>query len=155
VRVKVRVPVTLTSLEVAPVTSPIPLLTLNPVAPATLQCRVTFPLVTRVVGLAANERICGGATGTSQARKNWIELDWGTMEKFVCHRRVRRCGIQAFELSRLLRRWIWYTRPVTALRIDTCNWFEAQPNFRTGGGLDCARPTTVTKHRNKKDRVRW
>src|SRR4029079_19368657 len=60
VRVKVRVPVTLATRDVVPVTSPMPLLRLNPVAPATFQCRVKVPLVDNVAGLAANERICGG-----------------------------------------------------------------------------------------------
>src|SRR5581483_4005506 len=104
VRVKVRVPVTLATREVAPVTSPIPLLRLTAVAPATLQCRVTVPLVGKVAGLAVKERICGNDWGTRKARKNWREFVCGVTVKFVCPGTVRRYGVQLVELSRLLRR---------------------------------------------------
>src|SRR5262249_17468980 len=103
VSVKVRVPVTLAMREVVPVTSPIPLLRLNPVAPVTLQCRVTVPLVGNVVGLALNERICGGTSASSQARKNRDELAWGVNRKFDCPGALRNCGVQSAELNRLLR----------------------------------------------------
>jgi len=54
-----------TTRESAPVTSSIPLSRLKPVAPATVQSRVTFPPPAgNVAGLAVNERICGRASGT-------------------------------------------------------------------------------------------
>src|SRR5579871_2239144 len=121
VSVNVRVPVTLATREVVPVTSPIPLLMFNAVAPVTLQCNVILPFVDSVAGLAANERICGNAFDTSWTRKNWYEFGCGVMVKFVCPGVVRVSGVQADELSRLLRVSIWYTWPVAAFSIETCN----------------------------------
>src|SRR4051812_5562226 len=83
VRTNVRVLVTFTTRDVVPVTSPIPLFRLNPVAPATLQCRVAVPLLGNVAGLPANERICGNDCDTRKARKNWEEFDCGKTVKFV------------------------------------------------------------------------
>src|ERR1043166_680027 len=152
VSVNVRVPLTLATREVVPVTSPIPLLIFNPAAPVTLQCSVTFPLVGNVAALAANERICGGAFDASRARKNPFEF-CSVMEIFVCPGVVRRYGVQANEGSRVARRSIWYTGLFAALRIDTCNWFESQPMCRMGA-FDCARTVTFIRHRNEEDRSR-
>src|SRR5262245_37809561 len=100
-------------------TSPIPLLIFIVALAFTLQCSVTVPLVGNVAGLTANERICGGAAGTSWARKNPYEFDCSAIVKFDCPGVARRYGVQGDELFRLVRRSTWYTRSFAELRIDT------------------------------------